>query len=117
MFMVSSVTSLTGNGLKDWLIQRLTAVYLAIYSVLLVSVWIGCSPWSYAKWTTLFHTPWFQVATVLALFTILLHAWIGIWTVTTDYIKPTVLRLIVQSSVMFVLLAQLIGGFMMIWGQ
>lgn len=115
--MVSSVTSLTGNGLKDWLIQRLTAVYLAVYSVLFVTVWLGCSPWNYSKWTALFHTPWFQVATALALFSILLHAWIGIWTVTTDYIKPTVLRLIVQSLVMFVLLAQLIGGFMMIWGQ
>ncbi|MDF1646457.1 MAG: succinate dehydrogenase, hydrophobic membrane anchor protein [Legionellaceae bacterium] len=114
--MVSSITSLTGNGLKDWLIQRLTAVYLAIYSVLSIVIWIGCSPWNYSKWIDLFHTSWFQVATALALFTILLHAWIGIWTVTTDYIKSTALRLMVQSLVMFVLLSQLIGGFMMIWG-
>lgn len=114
--MVSSVTSLTGNGLKDWLIQRLTAVYLAIYSVMVVAIWMGCAPWTYTKWITLFHTLWFQVATTLALFTILLHAWIGLWTVTTDYIKPTCLRLFVQSSVMFILLAELIGGFMMIWG-
>ena len=27
--MVTNITSLTGNGLKDWLIQRVTAVYLA----------------------------------------------------------------------------------------
>ena len=115
--MGSNVTSLTGNGLKDWLIQRLTAIYLAIYSIVFITIWLGCAPFTYSKWTALFHPPWFQVATALALFTILLHAWIGIWTVTTDYIKSTVLRLIVQSSVMFVLLAQLIGGFMMIWGQ
>lgn len=30
--MVNNVTSLTGNGLKDWLIQRVTAVYFAVYS-------------------------------------------------------------------------------------
>ena len=115
--MVSSVTSLTGNGLKDWLIQRITAVYLLAYSVLCVAIWVGYSPWQYTNWKALFHTPWFQVATVLALFAILLHAWIGIWTVTTDYIKSTALRLMVQSLVLLVLLGQLIAGFMMIWGQ
>lgn len=115
--MVSSVTSLTGNGLKDWLIQRITAVYLAIYSAIFLVIGASCKPWHYEKWHHLFHTPWFQVATGLALFSILLHAWIGIWTVTTDYIKPTLVRLLVQSLVMFVLLGQLIAGCMMIWGQ
>lgn len=32
--MVANVTSLTGNGLKDWLVQRVTAVYFAAYSFL-----------------------------------------------------------------------------------
>lgn len=35
--MVNNVTSLTGNGLKDWLIQRVTAVYFAAY---LIFIWI-----------------------------------------------------------------------------
>ncbi len=115
--MVSSVTSLTGNGLKDWLIQRLTAVYLLAYSIVCVAIWVGCSPWHYANWKALFNMPWFQVSTALALFAILLHAWVGIWTVTTDYIKSTALRLTVQGLVLLVLLSQLIAGFMMIWGQ
>ena len=115
--MVSSVTSLTGNGLKDWLIQRVTAVYLAIYSGLFLVVWFKSSPWSYETWTALFQTPWFQITTALALFAVLFHAWIGLWTVTTDYIKSTALRLSVQGLVLFVLLSQLIAGFMMIWGQ
>ncbi|MDX2345662.1 MAG: succinate dehydrogenase, hydrophobic membrane anchor protein [Legionella sp.] len=115
--MVSSVTSLTGNGLKDWLVQRLTAVYLLIYSILFVAIWAGCSPWHYTNWVALFHTSWFQVATAIALFSILLHAWVGLWTVTTDYIKATGLRLMVQGLVLLVLLSQLIAGFMIIWGQ
>ncbi len=115
--MVSSVTSLTGNGLKDWLIQRITAVYLAMYSGLLLVVCFKCSPWSYETWTALFQTSWFQITTALALFALLFHAWIGLWTVTTDYIKSTALRLTVQGLVLFVLLSQLIAGFMIIWGQ
>jgi len=114
--MVSNVTSLTGNGLKDWLIQRVTAVYLAIYSGLFIVTWFTCSPWNFAKWTALFQTPWFQITTAIALFAFLFHAWIGIWTVTTDYIKSTALRLTVQALVLFLLLSQLIAGFMMLWG-
>jgi|TARA_R110000868_G_scaffold288489_1_gene548773 succinate dehydrogenase / fumarate reductase membrane anchor subunit len=115
--MVTSVTSLTGNGLKDWLVQRVTAIYLAMYTGLFFVVWGKSSPWTYETWTALFQTPWFQITTALALFTLLFHAWIGLWTVTTDYIKNTGLRLTVQGLVMFVLLSQLIAGFMMIWGQ
>jgi len=115
--MGSNVTSLTGNGLKDWLIQRITAVYLAIYSGLFLVVWLKSNPWNYETWTGLFQTPWFQITTALALFALLFHAWIGLWTVTTDYIKSTALRLTLQGLVLFVLLSQLIAGFMMIWGQ
>lgn len=115
--MVSNVTSLTGNGLKDWLIQRVTAVYLAIYSIVFLVVGFRSSPFNYQTWTALFHTPWFQITTALALFALLVHAWIGLWTVTTDYIKNTAVRLLVQGLVLFVLLSQLIAGLMMIWGQ
>jgi len=115
--MVSNVTSLTGNGLKDWLIQRVTAVYLAVYFSFFMVIWFTFSPWNYELWTALFQTPWFQVTTAIALLALLLHAWIGLWTVTTDYIKSTALRLSVQGLVLFVLLSQLIAGFMMIWGQ
>lgn len=115
--MVVSVTSLTGNGLKDWLIQRVTAIYLMIYSLIFAICWIKGAPWHFEAWQRLFHCTWFQVATVLALFTVLLHAWIGIWTVTTDYLKSTALRMVVQSLVMFLLLGQLIWGTIMIWGR
>lgn len=115
--MGSNVTSLTGNGLKDWLIQRVTAIYLALYTVIFLVVWFKSSPWNFVAWTVLFQTPWFQIATALALFALLFHAWIGLWTVTTDYIKNTALRLAIQGLVLFVLLSQLIAGFMMIWGQ
>lgn len=115
--MVSNVTSLTGNGLKDWLVQRATAIYLAMYAGLFFVIWFKNSPWTFDTWTMLFHTPWFQITTAIALFALLLHAWIGLWTVTTDYIKSTALRLTVQGFVLFVLLSQLVAGFMMIWGQ
>lgn len=115
--MVTNVTSLTGNGLKDWLIQRVTAVYLAIYAIFLLGYLLINPALYYAQWHDLFHLIWFQIATVLALTTILLHAWIGLWTVTTDYIKCTAIRLSVQMVIIAWLLGQFIWGLMILWGQ
>lgn len=115
--MVSNVTSLTGNGLKDWLIQRVTALYFAVYAVFIFGYIFLHPNLSYGQWLNLFHCPWFRVASVIAFITFTLHAWIGIWTVTTDYLKCTVIRLSVQLFVALFLTGQFIWALMIIWGQ
>ncbi len=114
--MVANVTSLTGNGLKDWLIQRATAFYFAIYSLIMMGYLIVKSPLEYSQWRILFHSPFVQVASITALFALMLHSWIGIWTVTTDYIKCTIIRVSVQLLVALVLVSQFIWGLMVVWG-
>lgn len=115
--MVTSVTSLTGNGLKDWLIQRVSAVYLLGYILFLLGYISMHRPLDYLQWSEFFHCPWVRVATVLALLMFLLHAWIGIWTVTTDYLRHTRLKLVIQTLVALFLSAQFIWGLMIVWGQ
>ena len=115
--MVTNVTSLTGNGLKDWLIQRITAVYFALYVFFILGFLVTHPGLHYEQWHALFLNPLVQIATVIALIMLTLHAWIGIWTVTTDYLKCTVVRLSVQIAVFLWLLGQLIWGFMILWGR
>ncbi|MDP3560774.1 MAG: succinate dehydrogenase, hydrophobic membrane anchor protein [Legionellaceae bacterium] len=115
--MVTNVTSLTGNGLKDWLLQRVSAIYLAVYLLGLFGYFLICKPLDYYQWHQLFQMPWMQIATALALLLLLVHAWIGIWTVTTDYLKCTVMRLSIQVLVALFLGSQLIWGIMIVWGQ
>lgn len=115
--MVTNITSLTGNGLKDWLIQRISSIYLLGYFIFLFSFLLAHPNLNYTDWHLLFHDWKFKIATLLALFFLSLHAWIGIWTVTTDYIKPTGLRLFIQMMVLLGLLSQFIWGLMMMWGQ
>ncbi|TAL64391.1 MAG: succinate dehydrogenase, hydrophobic membrane anchor protein [Legionella sp.] len=115
--MVTNVTSLTGNGLKDWLIQRVTAVYFAAYTLFILGFLLCHSTLSFEQWHELFSCPAMQIATVIALLALTLHAWVGIWTVTTDYIKCTALRLTVQLTVLLWLLGQFLWGLMIVWGQ
>ena len=115
--MVTDVTSLTGNGLKDWLIQRVTAVYFAVYSLYLLGFIVMHPQMHYSAWHGLFHESWFQIASVLALTLISLHMWIGIWTVLTDYVKCTAIRLSAQIIIALLLLGQFFWGLMIVWGQ
>ena len=114
--MVSNVTSLTGNGLKDWLIQRLTAVYFAAYLLFILGYFLLHPDMTYPQWSHLFTNLWFEIATTIALLTFSLHAWIGLWTVSTDYMKCTVIRVTFQSLLMVWLLGQFIWGLTIIWG-
>ncbi|HRD68906.1 MAG: succinate dehydrogenase, hydrophobic membrane anchor protein [Legionella sp.] len=115
--MVTNVTSLTGNGLKDWLIQRVTAVYFAVYVFFIFGFLLSHPNLDYAQWHQLFANKVFQLATAISLLALSLHSWIGIWTVTTDYIKCTAIRLSVQMLVVLWLLSQFIWGLMIIGGQ
>jgi succinate dehydrogenase / fumarate reductase membrane anchor subunit len=115
--MLTNVTSLTGNGLKDWLIQRFSAIYLVIYTLFIFSFLFSHPHLSFEIWKNLFSCVLFKLATVLTLFMLLLHSWVGLWTVCTDYLKCTALRLSVLFIILFFLLSQFIWGLMIILGQ
>jgi succinate dehydrogenase / fumarate reductase membrane anchor subunit len=113
--MVTNVTSLTGNGLKDWLIQRVTAILLGIYLVFLGFYFLFHPHLTYEKWSALFHCKIFLVLNVLMIFSLVLHAWIGLWTVTTDYLKHTGLRLMIQMLIALGLLSLFIWFLLILW--
>lgn len=113
--MVGNITSLTGNGLRDWLIQRISAVILGLYVIFLVGFGIFNPDLQYDSWHSLFVNSGMRVASVLVLLALLAHAWIGIWTVITDYIKTTAWRLTVQLIVIVLLLACFIWGLEILW--
>lgn len=54
--------------------------------------------------------------TLLALFSILIHAWIGMWQVLTDYVKPLALCLMLQLVIVVALVVYVIYGFVVVWG-
>ena len=121
--MVTSATSLTKNGLGDWIVQRVTAVMIALYFVVVLGWMMTNSGFDYAAWQGFMGTAWMAIATTLVLFAIAAHTWIGLWGVTTDYLTTlqlgsaaTGIRLIVQAVIALLTLVYLLWGLMMIWG-
>jgi succinate dehydrogenase / fumarate reductase, membrane anchor subunit len=113
---LTNIFSLTGNGLRDWMVQRITSVILVAYIFCLFGFLLFNSGFTYFDWQALFANPWFRIFSLITLLSIMLHAWLGIWTVLTDYIKPTWLRVVLHVAVIIALLAYLIWGVEILWG-
>lgn len=114
--MNNSSMSLTNNGLRDWLIQRVAAVIMVVYLLVWLGLLVFKSPFDYAQWHALMTNLPMRIATLMTLLSLILHAWVGIWTVTTDYLKVTWVRLVTQWIVLSGLIICLIWGIVILWG-
>ncbi|KLN97157.1 succinate dehydrogenase membrane anchor subunit [Moellerella wisconsensis] len=113
--MVSNASTFGRSGIHDWLLIRASAIIIALYIVYLVG-FVAINDITYEVWRSFFASSVTKVFTVLTLLSILVHAWIGLWQVLTDYIKPVALRLVLQFLLVVVLLAYLIYGTIVVWG-
>lgn len=113
--MVVNVTSLTGNGLRDWLIQQGSAFFIALYVFFLLGFLLLHPQVDYLTWRELFTPLWVKIFSLLTLFLLVLHTYIGLWTVSTDYLRPGVMRLSVQIIIRLALAALLIWGVQILW--
>lgn len=114
--MVSSVTSLGRNGLYDWVVQRLSAVVLAVYTLFLVGLFICCPPQNFADWSNLFAQFWMKIFTLLALVSLSAHAWVGMWTISTDYLKAAGIRFLFQAVCALFLFVYIVWSIDILWG-
>jgi succinate dehydrogenase / fumarate reductase membrane anchor subunit len=80
-------------GLRDWLAQRVTAVLLAVYAVVLGVYAVFALPAGYDAWARLFVPLWMKVATLVVILALIYHVWVGMREIVMDYIKPTWIRL------------------------
>ena len=90
-------------GLRDWLAQRVTAVFVAAYAVFAAAIVLHQQPLTYAAWRELFARGWMRVATLLFAFSLVWHTWVGVRDILMDYIKPDGLRFALQVAVLLVL--------------
>lgn len=120
---VSGATNIGRNGLHDWIIQRFSAIVLAVYMVGLLG-WMLLTPEiTYQSWSALFATTWMRVASLLALVSLCAHAWVGMWTIATDYLTSlafgkaaTGVRLVFLAACVILIFTYLVWGVQILWG-
>tara|TARA_B100001029_G_C14964037_1_gene396206 strand:- start:204 stop:572 length:369 start_codon:yes stop_codon:yes gene_type:complete len=86
--MVKKLNYLRHRGVLEWVIQRVSAVLLAIYSVGIISFLITHPNLDFESWNALHETQSVRVFSLLTLLGLCAHMWIGMWTIITDYLTP-----------------------------
>jgi succinate dehydrogenase membrane anchor subunit len=106
--MVKRIVVGAHYGLGSWLAQRITAVIMALYSVILLVMFTTGRPINYGVWRELFAHGWMRVATLLFSVSLAWHAWVGMRDILMDYAKHDGLRLTLEV-ITILLLASYVG--------
>lgn len=87
------------HGSRAWLMQRISAVYLAVYIVMFGLHLLFDAPASYQAWRAWMGLPFITVTTSLFFAALLMHAWVGLRDVIMDYVHPPAVRFLLLVSV------------------
>ena len=92
------------RGLRPWVWQRLSALYLA-GAVVYLLVTIPFLPSDYGRWQAWVAEPWRMVLFSGLVPAVLIHAWVGGRDVILDYLGPAWLRMALLTVLSFALAA------------
>ena len=82
------------KGSTLFYLVRLSALFVLGYSLWILSYILINEPIEYGAWISFTSRPLFQFSTTFAFLFMLIHAFIGLWTVGTDYFTPRTLGFI-----------------------
>jgi len=121
--MVTNVTNFSRSGLYDWMAQRVSAVVLAAYVLFLLGYVVLNPGMGYAEWHGLFSNTAMRIFSLLTLVALGVHAWVGMWTISTDYLTPmalgkwaTTVRFLFQAVCGVAMFAFFVWGVQILWG-
>ena len=83
-------------GMRDWLSQRITAVLMALFTIVLLAQVLFGGPMGYDRWAAIFSAQWMKLLTFVVFIALGWHAWVGVRDIWMDYVKPAALRLVLQ---------------------
>lgn len=104
------------SGTGTWLLQRASAVVLALALPLLALRLLAVPPGDFAAWQSLFAPLGMRVVVLLTGGALALHAWVGMRDILMDYVHPTMLRLALDLGVIAVLAGSVAWLAFALWG-
>jgi len=103
-------------GLRDWVIQRVSAVVMLLYTLYLIALAIASGGPSYSLLAALRTSTPFRLASFVFMTALLYHAWIGVRDIYMDYLHAAGVRLALESITVIVLVAYLGWTIQILWG-
>jgi succinate dehydrogenase / fumarate reductase membrane anchor subunit len=91
------------HGLRDWLLQRITAVYLACFLLYLMLHFFNQPRPTFQQWHAWITHPVMSVASAVFILALLVHGWVGLRDIVLDYVHSLRLRLLMLTLIALML--------------
>lgn len=121
--MVTNVTNFSRSGLFDWLYQRVSALVLLAYFLVVIGYILSPGDLVFTEWKAFMLSTPMKLFSLLSLVMLIAHAWVGLWTITTDYLtdralgKALLLRFLTQAFCGVLMFVYFVWGLMIFWGS
>ncbi|MCW9047611.1 MAG: succinate dehydrogenase, hydrophobic membrane anchor protein [Gammaproteobacteria bacterium] len=99
------------QGLRPWIIQRVSGVFIGVFLLYIFVVFLTCNPLNVNDWAEWVSEPYNNILIGLFLIAVLWHAWIGIRDIILDYVPNVVGRLLVLTLLGCTLMGSGLWGF------
>jgi len=104
------------HGFSDWAWQRATAITMVIYSLLLAVRFVVDAPSAgFEGWHAWFAPLSFRAMTLLFLWALIYHAWLGVKEILMDYVHNIDIRAKLQSLFGLVLIGDAVWAAYILW--
>lgn len=113
--MVTRIPVGAHYGFGDWLAQRVSAAYMAVYTIVVLIAFIYARPTDFAAWKAFFSGGAMRFGTFLFIVGLFYHTWVGMRSILMDYAKPTSVRLAADVVVALVLIGEAGWAISILW--
>jgi succinate dehydrogenase / fumarate reductase membrane anchor subunit len=103
-------------GWRDWLVQRVTAVVMGLYTLLVLGLLLWFGGLDFGAWKAAFGNEAFRFTTFVFMVALFWHAWVGVRNILMDYVKPVMVRLALQVLVIGALVGYTGWTIRILWG-
>ena len=103
------------TGLRAWLVQRVSAVYMFLFIVSFLVHFAVDPPQHYAAWHAWITSSAMSIATAAFFAALLAHAWVGLRDVLMDYVHAMTVRVALLGLVGFGLTAAGVWVVRILW--
>ena len=102
-------------GWRGWLLQRISAAVMLMFTLFFLSVLFSLPSMDYTHWRALWQLPLMRYGKLLFVIAVLLHSWVGVRNIFMDYVKDTGVRLILYVLVILTLVAYGLWTLQVLW--
>ena len=113
--MVKRVVVGAHYGLRDWLMQRVTAVVMIAASLVFATFLVLHPSMSFEDWQGFLSYQAVRVLALLFFLSLFLHAWVGVRDILMDYVQPVGVRLTLEVLTIVALVSYALWTVGILW--